>query len=55
MQYLSTNSEQAKEFRKKCPGDKSSTTMTSSPVDQMRKALSSLTRMAMGGGRRFPW
>ena len=49
MQYLSTNSEQAKEFRKKCPGDKSSTITTASPVDQMRKALSSLTRMAMGG------
>ena len=49
MQYSLTNSEQAKEFRKKCPGDKSSTTMTTSPVDQMRKALSSLTRMAMGG------
>lgn len=45
MQYSLTNSEQAKEFRRKCPGDKSS----SSPVDQMRKALSSLTRMAMGG------
>lgn len=49
MQYLSTNSEQAKEFRKKCPGDKSSSTTTASPVDQMRKALSSLTRMAIGG------
>jgi hypothetical protein len=49
MQYSLTNSEQAKEFRKKCPGDKSSSATSSSPLDQMRKALSSLTRMAMGG------
>lgn len=44
MQYSLTNSEQAKEFREGCPGGKS----PSSPLDQMRKALSSLTRNAMG-------
>ena len=49
MQYSLTNTEQAKEFRKKCPGDKSPSTTTAPPLDQMRKALSSLTRMAMGG------
>jgi hypothetical protein len=45
MQYPLTNSEQAKEFHKKCPGDKSS---SSTPLDQMFKSLSSLTRKAMG-------
>jgi len=44
MPYSLTNSEQAKEFRNGYPGEKSS----SSHVDQMRKALSRLTRMAIG-------
>ena len=47
MQYSLTNSEQAKEFHKKCPGDKSSSSSSTS-LDQMFKALSSLTRKAMG-------
>lgn len=45
MQYPLTNSEQAKEFRSGCPGGKS---CCSSPVDQMRAGLASLTRLAMG-------
>ncbi len=49
MQYSLTNSEQAKDFRKGCPAAKSSPSPSSSPLDQMRKELSSLTRRAMGG------
>jgi hypothetical protein len=47
MQYSLTNSEQAKEFHKKCPGDKPPSSSSSS-LDQMHKTLSRLTRMAMG-------
>ena len=45
MQYSLTNSGQAKDFRKGCPAAKSS---PSSPLDQMFKSLSSLTRKAIG-------